>query len=301
MPDNRRSSPVFRFGLALLASVWPLRWLLLLAIPYGVLLVWLFQPGTVADLHPGQLLAVTEDPLWQAPDEDHWFGTTSHGGDLLELSRMAVGTSVAWGITTASLGLAAALLLSLLLTMLDGGKKASWVALVERGWRGLRLIPAMAVLVVVGGSGGNLGITLLTVAAVVALALTPVLREWIHESASEENHLMGMAVGLTPLQFLRNRVLPVIGMRLLGVLAGLVPTLTLAEMALASTGLSGERPSAGILIAAGTRFLSEAPWLAVGPGALATLVLAVLSSLGGIVQSRVGRDRLGGSGVPRVL
>ena len=112
---------------------------------------------------------------------------------------------------------------------------------------------------------------------------------------------MGLAVGLTPFQFLYNRVLPDLGARLLGVLAGLIPALTLAEMALASTGLSGDRPSAGVLIAAGTRFLSEAPWLAVGPGALATAVVVVLSALGGVVQSRVAKDRLGGAGLPRIL
>jgi len=301
MSYNRRNSLIFRFGLAVFATVWPLRWLLLLSIPYGLLLLWLFQPGTVTDLSPSRLLEVTEDPVWKAPDENHWFGTTSHGSDLFELSRMAIGTSVAWGITTASLGLAAALFFAVILAMLDGGQKASWVAMVERGWRGWRLIPAMAVLIVVGGSGGNLGVTLLTVAALVALALTPVLREWIHEKATEEQFLMGLAVGLTPFQFLYNRVLPDLGARLLGVLAGLIPALTLAEMALASTGLSGDRPSAGVLIAAGTRFLSEAPWLAVGPGALATAVVVVLSALGGVVQSRVAKDRLGGAGLPRIL
>ena len=89
-------------------------------------------------------------------------------------------------------------------------------------------------------------------------------------------------------EIVRNRVLPGVLRRLIGVFATYVPVVVLAEMMLSFLGLAGDGLSCGAMIAYGQGFLIEAPWLSIYPGILATLVVLVLALLGARVSAALG-------------
>ena len=84
--------------------------------------------------------------------------------------------------------------------------------------------------------------------------------------------------------------------RLPGVFAVLVPVAVLAEMSLSYLGFTGERLSVGLMVAHGQAYLIEAPWMAIYPGLLASVVVLALSLLGWRVSAALRTGPL-----PRVL
>ena len=97
--------------------------------------------------------------------------------------------------------------------------------------------------------------------------------------------LAGYILGLSRRGIVRNRILPGVLRRLIGVFATYVPVVVLAEMMLSFLGLTGDRLSCGAMIAYGQGFIIEAPWLAIYPGFMATFVVLVLALLGWRVSS----------------
>ena len=280
---NRRQSKILRALARLVIRLWQMRRVLLFVVPYLLLLGWLFAAGSRMDVRPGELYGVTDEPAWESPDAEHWFGTTGNGADLFELSRLAMATSVSVAVVAVSLGIGLALLLTMLFVFDPGEKR--FELLNVAGQTGF-LLPSFLVLVILtGGTGGSLGVAIFGLILVIAFHLCPVLTTWFQEGESGFDVVAGYALGLSRREIVMNRVLPKILRRLIGVFASYVPVVVLVEMALSFLGLTGDRLSCGAMIAYGQGLIIEAPWMAIYPGIMAALVVLVLSLLGWRVSS----------------
>lgn len=278
MRSNRRPSRLARFVRAFLARLWQVRRVLLLALPYLLLFSWLFGEERSGDPRPAEIYRVPAEPLWSAPDRLHWFGTTAVGADVFALTRLALAHSVSVAVVAVSLGIALALLATSLFVFDPGQKRFLWL---ERVCRAAGTLPAMVGLVIfAGGAGGGAGIVLLGLSFAVALPLVPVLTAWFRDGEAGFETVSAYVVGLSRREIVLGRVLPTVLRRLPGTFAALVPVVALAEMGLSFLGLAGEKLSLGSMLAYGRDFIIEAPWLAIYPGTLATLVLAALALLG---------------------
>ena len=280
---NRRQSKVLRTLARLVIRLWQMRLVLLLVVPYLFLFGWLFAAGSRMDVRPGELYGVTDEPAWESPDADHWFGTTVNGADLFELSRLAMATSVSVAVVSVSFGIALALLVTMLFVFDPREKRFELLNVV--GQSGFLLPSFVVLLVLTGGSGGSLGVAILGLILVIAFHLCPVLTTWFQEGEDGFDIVAGYALGLSRREIVMNRILPKILRRLVGVFATYVPVVVLVEMALSFLGFTGDRLSCGAMIAYGQGLIIEAPWMATYPGLMATAVVLVLSLLGWRVSS----------------
>lgn len=286
--SNRRPSRISRGLQGVLARLWLLRRVLLLAIPYLLLLGWLFSGAQDQDFRTGEVFGVPASPAWSGPDGKHWFGTTAGGKDLFELTRCGLAHSVSVAVVSASFGIGLAFLLTSLFLF---DRSEGRFAVLERLARAGAVLPAMAGLVVfAGGAGGGKGVVLSGLALAAAFHLAPLLARWFREGEDGFDTEAAYIAGLSRLEVVRGRILPKVLRRLPGLFASLVPILALAEIALSFLGFAGETPSPGAIIAHGRDYIIEAPWLSIHPGILTTAVIAALSLLGWRVSSALGSD-----------
>ncbi|MEM9018179.1 MAG: hypothetical protein AAGC68_14280, partial [Verrucomicrobiota bacterium] len=92
------------------------------------------------------------------------------------------------------------------------------------------------------------------------------------------------SLGLTRGEIVVNRVLPVMLRRSVGVFAQLIPAIVLLEMGLAFLGFSGQKLSVGSIVRRGQEVIIEAPWMAIYPGVMATVVVFMLFLLAALVS-----------------
>lgn len=278
-PVSNRRTPKGRQAFQhALAVVWRLRAVIGLALSYFVVFGWLFAGTSEPDPRPSEVFAVPVDPLWAKPDAEHWFGTTGTGADLFDLSRVALARTVAVAAVTSAAGLGVAFLF-VTMFVFDPGERRFRV--LRAAGRIAALLPSFVVVAIVcGGAGGNLGVFVVAMALVIGVRFAPVLAEWFEKGECQNGVLSGYVLGLTRPEIVTNRIVPVVLLRLAGVFAALVPTVTLAEMALSFLGLTGDQLDVGTMVARGRDVIIEAPWMAVAPGVLATVVVAVLALLG---------------------
>ena len=286
---NRRSSKTLGGGLEILAKIWRLRLVLLLVIPYLVLSGWLFTASRHADVRPGEVFMVPDHPLWEKPSEEHRFGTTGTGADLYELSRIAMANSVAVAVVSSGAGVALTLLVVMLFAFDVGENRFRLLKVTSRA--GFLLPSFMVIVILAGGAGGSLVLAMIAMTLAIALALAPVTARWFEEGEEGPDILAGYALGLTRQEIVRSRIVPVVIRRLVGVFARMIPVLVMAEMSLSFLGFTGEHISVGVMVAYGRDLIIEAPWMALYPGMMATIVVAVLSLLGALAAGvlRTGR------------
>lgn len=284
---NRRRTKFEKWATDALVRTWEIRGVLFLAIPYLALLSWLFLGSSSIDSRPGEIFVVPENPVWAEPDAEHWFGTTGSGIDLFQLTRLAMGTSVAVAVVCSFFGIGFAVLIVSLFAMDPSERRFRPIFVFSRAGF---LLPAMVVLVVfAGGSGGSLAAAMFGIVVVSGLYLAPMIAGWFEDASVGNDVLAGFGLGLSRPDMLVGRVLPKVLRRLVGMFAQLIPVVVLVEMSLSFLGFTGDRLGVGTMIAYGQRSIIEAPWLAVCPGILASAVVIVLSFLGWLV-SRVTRS-----------
>lgn len=287
---NRRKSKSELWARQAIARLWEMRFVLLLACLYLLLAGWLFSGSGSMGVRPADVYTVSDEPEWKAPDADHWFGTTGTGLDLFELSRVGMATSLAVSAVAAAAGIGLAHLL-VSLFMFDPSEKR--FRLLLSGCRTLGGLPAMAVVILlVGGAGGNQGVLIFTLAAVVGIHLAPVIANWFQEGEEGFDVLAAYALGLSRLELVRGRVLRKVLRRYPGLFAALIPVLMLVEMTVSFLGFGGDRITCGSLIAYGQELIIEAPWMAIYPGILASAVVLVFSLLGWLVKRSVKAEQL---------
>ncbi len=289
MIGNRRSSKIIALAQEVVARVWRIRVVLMLALPYLVLLGWLFSADSDSDVRPAEVYTVPEQPVWKKPDAEHRFGTTGGGADLYRLSRVAMANSVAVSVISSGLGVSLSFLVVMLFAFSPGENRFRLLKVMARA--GFLLPPMMLIVILTGGAGGSLVVAMMAMSGAIAFMLAPVVAGWFEEGEGGRDILAGYALGLTRRDIVKSRIIPIVVRRLLGVFAQLLPVVVLAEMALSFMGFTGDRISCGAMVAYGRELIIEAPWMAAYPGILATVVVGALAALGALVAGvlRTGR------------
>ncbi|MDF1862187.1 MAG: hypothetical protein P1U87_18370 [Verrucomicrobiales bacterium] len=275
---NRRNSKLNEGTQRFAAKLWEIRFVLLMVFSYLLLFGWLFSGEIRADLRPTEVLTIPDDPLWKKPDAEHWFGTTGTGADLFQLSRVAMATTLAISVVVSGIGVGLTFLVVMMFAFDPGERRFSLLKSIGR--TGVFLPAMVVVIVLAGGAGGSLIVTVLTLSVLVALHLSPTVAGWLEEGEERVGTVTGYILGLTRPEIVSNRIVPQILRRLIGVFVALIPPIALAEMGLSFLGLAGGRLSCGDLISRGQEVIIEAPWMAVCPGILATLIVVALALLG---------------------
>ncbi len=275
---NRRHSRIGAGFESLRARLWQMRRVLLLAVPYVILLGWLYGAESDGDVRPVELYESRETPLWDAPSRAHWFGTAANGADLFELSRLAMASSVSIAVVTVGVGIGVALLLVSLFLFDERSNRFTWV---ESASRTLGVLPVMVGLVLfLGTAQGGVFLEMVALSMAVGFHLAPLLAVWFREEESGFHILASRLAGQTRGELVRRRTFPKVLRRLPGIFALLVPQVLLVEMALSFLGLTGERLGVGAMVARGQDYLIEAPWMTIYPGVFATSIVLIFSLLG---------------------
>lgn len=275
---NRRHSKLGRGFETLWARLWQMRRVLLLAVPYVILLGWLYGAKSSGDVRPAELYESRETPLWDAPGPGHWFGTAANGADLLELSRLAMASSVSIAVVTVGAGIGLALLLVSLFLFDERPNRFFWI---ESASRTTGVLPVMVGLVLfLGTARGGVFLEMIALSVAVAFHLAPVLAAWFREEECDFHILASRLAGQTRGELVRRRTFPAVLRRLPGTFAVLVPQVLLGEMALSFLGLTGERLGVGAMVARGQDYLIEAPWMTIYPGLFAAGIVLIFSLLG---------------------
>lgn len=262
----------------MLAGLWRMRRVLLLAVPYVILLGWLYGAESEGDVRPVELYESRETPLWDAPGPDHWFGTAANGADLFELSRLAMASSVSIAVVAAGGGIGVAVLMVSLFLFDERPKRFFRIGGASPLAGGL---PVMAGLVLfLGTARGGVFLEMIALTLAVGFHLAPVLAAWFRE---EENafHIRASGIGgKTRGEMVRRRSFPRVLRRLPGAFAVTMPQVLLVEMSLSFLGLTGERLGVGAMVARGQDYLIEAPWMTIYPGVFAAVIVMLFSLLG---------------------
>jgi peptide/nickel transport system permease protein len=214
-----------------------------------------------------------------APGAAHWFGTDEVGRDLL--SRVIWGTraSLSAGVISVSIALGVGVPLGMLAGYL-GGIFDSLISRVTDAMLACPfLILAIALAAFLGPSLGNAMIAIGITATPIFVRLS---RGQVLVVKSEDYVEAARAVGNPPHRILARHILPNILPPVIvqGTLA--VATAIIAEASLSFLGLGQQppAPSWGSMLNTAQRFLTQAPWLAVFPGAAIFITVLAFNLLG---------------------
>ena len=222
-----------------------------------------------------------EDPIktsWtlirKAPSWAHWMGTDENGRDVLSRVIFGARASMMAGVISVSIALCAGVPIGLLAGFAGGFVDAIIGRLVDAMLACPFLILAIALAAFLGPSLQNamiaIGITATPVFVRVARGATldAATNDYVEAARALGNHAWRVAVR----HILPNIVPPVMVQATLA-----IATAIIAEASLSFLGLGQQppAPSWGSMLNSAQRFLTQAPWLAIFPGA--AIFLAVLS------------------------
>jgi peptide/nickel transport system permease protein len=266
MADVRRFETVLRRrGLALVGAV-----LVGLAIVIGLVAPW------IAPADPNQQ---DIDHLLEPPSGAHVLGTDELGRDVL--SRLIFGAQVSLQVAIVSVTLA--LILGTLVGLV-AGYRSGWLD--ELAMRVMDTIYAFPTLILaialVATLGPNIADAMIAICIVALPRFARLIRGQVLSVRERDYVLAARVVGAHDTRIMARHVLP----NVLGVLA-VQGALTMAfailtEANLSFLGLSARPPTPtwGSMLRFGYPLLETAPWLAIAPGALITVVVLGFSLLG---------------------
>lgn len=305
---NRKRSRAQRWSADFTVRLWRRRSPVLLSISYLAVFAWLMAAGPQPAGEPSQETShaaaagngihgmdekngnastvvstkLSDPPRWAPPDSGHPFGLGPEGEDLFLAARRGMASTAVFSLFACLLGAGAALLLGLGLSLAGVPALFSWA---RRLSRCADLLPGFFLVLVIAAATAGSGlppriVLLAAFAAVLAL-------HFAGETASHLQHILagGEIAAALAAGFPRPGLLLRLGFasalpRCLGLAAASLPTVMLAEMALAFLGFAGPGYNCGALAALGSEHLIEAPWLATHPGFLATATVLVFALLG---------------------
>jgi peptide/nickel transport system permease protein len=223
---------------------------------------------------PHSTEAISTDRVLKGPQLSHPFGSDDLGRDVF--SRVLFAYRVSLGIAVGSVALS--LLVGVPLG-LAAGYCGGWVDLVlMRGVDLLLAFPALLLaisLIAILGPGSL--VALLAIAVIYMPIMARVVRSSVLIVRSQPYVLGARARGASHLRILRQHVLPnAIGPALVQA-SVLMAFAIVIEAALSYLGLGSQPPAPelGLMLADGSNFLTQAPWMEIFPGL--ALALAVLS------------------------
>ena len=215
----------------------------------------------------------------KAPGAAHWFGTDEVGRDLL--SRVVWGTraSLSAGVISVSIALGIGVPLGMLAGYVGGIVDSLISRITDAMLACPFLILAIALAAFLGPSLGNAMIAIGITATPIFVRLS---RGQVLVVKSEDYVEAARAVGNPPQRILARHILPNILPPVIvqGTLA--VATAIIAEASLSFLGLGQQppAPSWGSMLNTAQRFLTQAPWLAVFPGAAIFITVLAFNLLG---------------------
>ena len=243
----------------------------------GLLLVGLFVAAAVAApvVAPYDPARPDYQALRQPPTAEHPFGTDDKGRDIF--SRVVYGTRISFAIALVAVAIATAVgvPLGLLVGFFGGWSDALVGRLIDAMFAFPVILLAIAILAVtgVGLSGAIVAIGLVGIPEFARVARAAMVGE-----KERDYVLAARAEGCTAARIVFRQILPnTLGAVLVLVSLGFAFAI-LNETALSFLGLGAQppTPSWGADLAAGRRYLREAPWMSVFPGlAIFFLVLGL--------------------------
>jgi len=231
-------------------------------------------------------LVAPHDPIKQGwatvrkpPSATFWFGTDEVGRDLFSRIIYGARASLSAGVVSVTL----ALLLGVPLGLL-AGYRGGWIdAVISRFTDAMLACPflilAIAMAAFLGPSLTNAMIAIGITAMPIFIRLT---RGQVITVKVEEYVDAARSVGDTPFQIAFRHILPNVAPQLLVQATLTIATAIIAEAALSFLGLGQQppQPSWGAMLNSAQRFLSNAPWLAIFPGAAIFITVLSFNLLG---------------------
>jgi peptide/nickel transport system permease protein len=260
---------------------------------FGLVVVLIFI--AVAALAP---LLAPADPIkgnWGAvrkpPSMAHWLGTDELGRDLLSRIIWGARASLMAGIVSVGLALALGVPLGLTAGYAGGKVEAVVMRFIDAALAIPFLILAIAMATFLGPSLNNAMLA-------IGLSVTPIFARLTRGqvlSAKHEDYVeAARALGNPPWRIAIRHVLPNVMPPILVQSTLAVAGAIIAEAALSFLGLGQQppEPSWGSMLNAARSFLSQAPWLAIAPGAAIFVVVLAFNMFGdGLRDALDPRDR----------
>jgi peptide/nickel transport system permease protein len=231
-------------------------------------------------------LVAPHDPIKQGwanvrkpPSAAFWFGTDEVGRDLFSRIIYGARASLSAGVVSVTI----ALLLGVPLGLL-AGYRGGWVdSIISRFTDAMLACPflilAIAMAAFLGPSLTNAMIAIGITAMPIFIRLT---RGQVISVKVEDYVEAARSVGDTPFQIAVRHILPNVAPQLLVQATLTIATAIIAEAALSFLGLGQQppQPSWGAMLNSAQRFLSNAPWLAIFPGAAIFITVLSFNLLG---------------------
>jgi peptide/nickel transport system permease protein len=221
----------------------------------------------------------------------HWLGTDELGRDLLSRIIWGARASLMAGIVSVGLALALGVPLGLTAGYAGGKVEAVVMRFIDAALAIPFLILAIAMATFLGPSLNNAMLA-------IGLSVTPIFARLTRGqvlSAKHEDYIeAARALGNPPWRIAIRHVLPNVMPPILVQSTLAVAGAIIAEAALSFLGLGQQppEPSWGSMLNAARSFLSQAPWLAIAPGAAIFVVVLAFNMFGdGLRDALDPRDR----------
>lgn len=214
-----------------------------------------------------------------SPSAEHWLGTDEIGRDILSRMIWGARASLMAGVVSVMIALAVGVPLGVL-----AGYFGGWTDQIIA--RATDALLAMPFLILAIALAAFLGPSLTNAMIAIGLSAVPVfirLTRGQVMSVKTEDHVEGArAIGLGHIRIMSHYILPNVFPPILVQATLTIATAIIAEASLSFLGLGQQppAPSWGSMLATAKNFLSQAPWMAVWPGAAIFLVVMGFNLLG---------------------
>jgi peptide/nickel transport system permease protein len=245
-----------------------------------VIIIFFVTLAVIAPLLPiADPMATSWSAIRKAPSAAHWLGTDDIGRDIL--SRMIWGARASLMAGVFSVGIAVAIGVPL---GLISGYFGGWVDMIIS--RVTEAFLAMPFLVMAIALAAFLGPSLFNAMIAIGLSAMPLFVRLTRGqvlSVKTEDYVEGArSIGLGHYQIITRYILPNVFSPLLVQASLTIATAIIAEASLSFLGLGQQppAPSWGSMLNVAKNFLSQAPWMAMWPGAAIFLVVIGFNLLG---------------------
>ncbi|WP_349371964.1 ABC transporter permease [Salinarimonas sp.] len=215
----------------------------------------------------------------EAPSAAHWFGTDEVGRDILSRVIWGARASLAAGVISVLIAMAAGVPLGLLAGYVGGWTDAVLGRVTDAMLAIPFLILAIALAAFLGPNLTNAMIAIGVTATPIFIRLT---RGQVLAARAEDYVEAARAVGNPHWRIALRHVLPNVMPPILVQATLTIATAVIAEASLSFLGLGQQppMPSWGSMLNSAQRFLSQAPWMAVFPGVAIFVTVLAFNVLG---------------------
>ncbi len=250
----------------------------------GVLIVLLLSAASAGWLAPHDpleqdLINTLLGPAWSGGERGFLFGTDSLGRDIL--SRLLYGSRVALLVALVAATLAAALGTGLgLLAGYFGGRLDMFISRLVDLW--MSFPPVLLSIVLAAVLSPGLGTVIVAIVVIDWTRFCRVVRAEVLVQREQDYVASALTLGLSPMQILRQEVLPNVLPLLLTLFTLEMGIAIVVETILSFVGLSvaSGAPTWGGMIAEGRQYVNQAPWLMGLPVVCVLVCVIGLNALG---------------------